>query len=310
MLGSHSITGVYSGDTNYITSTSSILTQNVVASSSATALTSDINPSVFGQSVTFSATVTAVAPASGTPTGTVDFFDGATNLGTGTLDGSGIATLAVSTLDVSGSPHSITADYSGDTNFATSTSTAVLQTVNQADTTTNLTSDTNPSVFGQSVTFTATVAPVSPGAGIPTGTVDFMDGATNIGNGTVDGNGTATFTTSALDVAGSPHSITAVYVGDTNFATSTSTAVSQTVNQADTSTTVTSDANPSALDQTVTFTATVGVTSPGNGTPTGTVEFFDGTTSLGTGTLTSGQATVVTSSLAPGFPFDHRGLLR
>src|SRR3989442_15140045 len=73
----------------------------------------------------------------------------------------------------------------------------------------------NPSVFGQSTTFTATVAAVSPGAGTPTGTVNFLDGATVIGSGTLSATApfTATFSTGTLSVA--THSITAKYIGNT-----------------------------------------------------------------------------------------------
>src|SRR3989442_12109952 len=107
----------------------------------------------------------------------------------------------------------------------------------------------NPSVFGQSTTFTATVAPVSPGAGTPTGTVNFLDGATVIGSGTLSAAApfTATFSTGALSVA--THSITATYLGDGNFLTSTSGAVSQLFNKAHTTTTFTSPDNTSALAQ-------------------------------------------------------------
>ncbi|MGC8641029.1 MAG: beta strand repeat-containing protein [Isosphaeraceae bacterium] len=299
-LGSHSITAVYAGDTNFSGSTSSVLTQSIVTSSSATALTSNPNPSIYGQSVTFTATVTPVSPATGTPTGSVNFLEGTTSIGTGTLNGSGVATLTVNTLGVSGSPHSITAVYSGDANFGMSTSPAVSQAVNQSTTTTALSSSSGTSTYGQSVTFTATVAALS-GSGTPTGIVTFMDGTTTLGTGTLSA-GVATFTTSSLTVSGSPHSITAVYGGDTDFATSTSTALSQTVTQANTTTGLTSSQTPIASGQPLTLTATDAVTpvSPGAGTPTGTVTFMDGTTTLGTGTLSAGVATFVTSSLSVG----------
>src|SRR3989454_3552691 len=92
-------------------------------------------------------------------------------------------------------------------------------------TTTTIISSANPSVFGQSVMFTATVTPS--GSGTPSGTVTFMDGATTLGTGALNGSAQATFTTTAL-TAGS-HSITAVYGGDANFAGSTSSALSQVV---------------------------------------------------------------------------------
>jgi hypothetical protein len=158
-------------------------------------------------------------------------------------------------------------------------------------TSTTLASSLNPSTFGQSVTFTATVTATS---GTPTGTVTFKDGTTTLGTGTLSG-GKATFTTSTL-AAGS-HSITGVYGGDTNFAGSSSPAITQTVNRATSSTSLASSLNPSTFGAAVTFTATV--TSTG-GTPTGTVTFKDGTTTLGTGTLSGGKATFTTSTLAKG----------
>ena len=294
-VATHSITAVYGGNSSYNSSTSGALSQVVNKASTTTTLSSSANPSVYGQSVTFTATVAAVSPGSGTPTTTVTFKDGSTTLGTGTLS-AGVATYSTSTLAV-GSTHSITAVYGGDTNFTTSTSGALSQVVNKASTTTTLSSSANPSVYGQSVTFTATVAAASPGSGTPTGTVTFKDGSTILGTGTLSA-GVTTYSTSSLAVA--THSITAVYGGDTNFTTSTSSVLSQVVNQASTTTTLTSSANPSVYGQSVTFTATVAAVSPGSGTPTGTVTFEDGGNVIGTGTLSAGQATDSTSTLAVG----------
>src|SRR5262249_41197297 len=110
-------------------------------------------------------------------------------------------------------------------------------TVIKADTTTAVASSVNASVFGQPVTFTATVSAVAPGSGTPGGTVTFLDGPSTIGSGTLSG-GIATFTTSALAVGN--HTITTSYGGDTNFNGSTGslTGNPQVVNKADTSTAV------------------------------------------------------------------------
>ena len=188
-----------------------------------TSLTSSPNPSKVGQSVTFTATVTVVAPGAGTATGTVTFKDGATPLGTGTLNGAGVATFATAALSVG--HHTITAVYGGDASFNASTSNTVDQVVQKADTATTLASSANPSAFGQSVTFTAIVTVVAPGAGTPTGTVTFTEGATTLGTGTVNGAGVATFTTAAL-AAGS-HYITATFSGDGSFNGSTSPVLKQ-----------------------------------------------------------------------------------
>ncbi|MFF1956029.1 Ig-like domain-containing protein, partial [Streptomyces sp. NPDC058220] len=237
------------------------------------------------------ATVTATPPGAGTPTGTVDFFDGATLLGTGTLTG-GVATLTTSALGVG--THSLTAVYSGDSSFDGSTSPVDTQTVTTAGTSTLLTSAPDPSVFGQTKILTATVTATPPGAGTPTGTVDFFDGATLLGTSTLSG-GVATFSVSTLSVG--THSLTAVYSGDSNFTTSTSPIDTQTVTTAGTSTLLTSAPDPSVFGQAKILTATVSSIA---GTPTGTVSFFDGATLLGTSTLTGGVATLSVSTLSAG----------
>ena len=188
----------------------------ITKANTTTVVASSPNPSAYAQSVTFTATVSAVAPGSGTPTGTVTFKDGSTVLGTGTLSG-GVATFSTSTLAVGS--HSITATYtSGDGNFnASPASAAITQTVKKADTTT-LTSSVNPSKTGQNVTFTATVSPVNPKDGTPTGTVTFKDGTTVLAVVTLNKKGIATFATKSL-TSGS-HPITAAYSGDSNFAVS------------------------------------------------------------------------------------------
>ncbi|HET6843291.1 MAG TPA: Ig-like domain repeat protein [Candidatus Angelobacter sp.] len=298
--GSHTITTSYGGDGCFNASTGSLTgnPQVVTNADTSTAVTSSQNPSVFGQSVTFTATVSPVAPGAGTPTGTVTFLDGGSSIGTGTLSG-GVATFTTSALAAGN--HTITTSYGGDASFNgdTGSLTGNPQVVNKSDTTTGVTSSVNPSVFGQSVTFTATVSPVAPGAGTPAGTVTFLDGGSPIGTGTLSG-GVATFTTSALAVGN--HTITTSYGGDGNFNGSIGslTGNPQVVNKSDTATNVTSSQNPSVLSQSVTFTATVSPVAPGTGTPTGTVTFLDGGSPVGTGTLSGGVATFTTSALAVG----------
>ena len=187
-VAAHSITAVYPGDTNHEGSTSDAVIQEVEQSATATALQSSNASSVFGQSVTFTATVSATAPGAGTPTGTVQFKRNGTDIGgQRTLNGSGVATFATDELAVGG--HTITAVYEGDASFTTSTSADLTQTVELAQTNTELELSDNPTVFGQSVTFTATVSVTAPGAGTPTGTVTFKDGATTIGADLVSGTG-------------------------------------------------------------------------------------------------------------------------
>jgi autotransporter-associated beta strand protein len=296
-IGSHSVSVSYSGDSNF-NSSSATFTEDINQASTTTSVTSSANPSVFGQSVTYTGTVSAVAPGAGTPTGSVSFLDNGVTIDTTTLT-NGSATFSPASLSVGA--HTITLTYGGDTNFqANSSATPLTQTVSKASTTTsNVTSSNASPVYGQAVTFTATVTVSSPGVGTPTGTVTFFDGVTSLGTGTLNGN-TATFTTTTLG-AGS-HSILASYNGDSNFSGSGSVSgLNQIVKQDSTTTSAVTSSNASPVfGQTVTFTTTVSAVAPGSGTPTGTVTFLDGATSLGTGTLSNGTATFSTSDLAAG----------
>lgn len=298
--GNHTIAALYSGDTNFNSSTGSLTgnPQVVNKANTTTAVTSSQNSSVFGQSVTFTATVAPVAPGTGTATGSVTFLDSGSPIGTGTIS-SGVATFTTSALAVGN--HTITTTYGGDGNFNGSTGslTGNPQVVNKSNTTATVTDPQNPSTSGQSVTFTATVSPVAPGAGTPTGTITFLDGGSPIGTATLSG-GVATFTTSALAVGS--HTVTTSYAGDANFASSTGslTGNPEVVTKGNTTAVVTSSVNASVFGQSVVLTATVSPVAPGGGTPTGTVTFLDGGSPIGTGTLSGGTASFISSSLAVG----------
>jgi probable HAF family extracellular repeat protein/YVTN family beta-propeller protein len=247
-------------------------------------------------------TLTATVQASGGATvdeGTVTFqvtANGA-NIGTAVTSSqltNGVATVSY-TLPAGTSPrnYTINATYNDGPKFTGSSGTGTL-TVQQAATSTALTSSVNPAVFGQLVTFTATVTSSS---GTPSGNVQFKDGAQLLGTVALSG-GTATLPTSKLSVG--DHSITAFYVGNSNFDASTSPVLTQTVNKASTSTSLTSSANPSVVGQSVTFTATVNVNAPGAGKPLGDVQFFDGATLLSTQPIKGNKATFITSTLVVG----------
>jgi hypothetical protein len=125
--GTDSITAVYSGDSDYSGSTSTAVSQKVNKASSSTTLSTSLSPSAFGQSVTFTANISG--QFSGVATGTVTFSNGSTSLGSGTVS-SNMASLTTAALPAG--TDSITASYSGDSNFTGSTSNAVSQTVNKA----------------------------------------------------------------------------------------------------------------------------------------------------------------------------------
>ena len=144
------------------------LSQGVDQASSTTSIGSSVNPSAFGGTVTFTATVAAVAPGSGTPSGTIEFFDGATSLGSATLGGSWTGNLQSARRSVLARIRSRPST-AGMSNFAASTSASISQVVDQSSSTTSISSSANPSVFGGTVTFTGTVAEVAPGSGNPDG---------------------------------------------------------------------------------------------------------------------------------------------
>ena len=104
-------------------------------------------------------------------------------------------------------------------------------TVSQGKTAVTLTSSASSLVYGQSVTFTATVSPVAPATGMPSGTMTFKDGSTVLGTGTLNASGQAAFSTNKLSAATATRSVTAVYGGNTNFTGSTSGALLQVINK-------------------------------------------------------------------------------
>jgi hypothetical protein len=236
---------------------------------STTTLSSNINPSGLGQTVTFTATVSP-PPV----TGTVSFFDGSAALGTMPLGPglpvSGGATSAIATYSTAGlsaGPHSIVAIYNGDTRYQGSSTTS-LQTVLRS-TTTTVTSNSNPSLYGQ-VMFTATIYPSD-----ATGAVTFFAELNRLGTvGVINGIATV----SAASLSTGTHSILATYSGDNKYQPSSGT-LTQVVIPNTPSVTLTANPNPAVFRQLVDFSVSVCCAA------TGTVTFFDGGSILGSGTL-------------------------
>jgi hypothetical protein len=194
-------------------------TAALAADSTATAVVSSVNPSVFGQSVTFTATVTDITNGAAIPTGTVTFTIDGSPAGPVSVNGSGQVTFTTSMLSVGS--HIIEADYaSNDPTFLDSL--GLLgggQNVNQSSTTTAVVSSANPSLSNQAVTFSATVTANSPGAGNPGGSVNYsIDGGAPITVPLQNNGGpvlTAQLTTASLGIG--THSISVTYNADPNF---------------------------------------------------------------------------------------------
>ena len=289
-VGSYSVVGAYSGDSNYPSGESGVDSLEVLAATT-TNLSASPNPVTAGQALVLTAKVTANDSVS--PTGTVTFLNGSTLLGTSSLNSSGVATL--STASLAPGTYSLTAKYGGNGNSLTSTSSAVSVTVKAESTTTSLSATPNPVAAGRELTLTATVK----GSTIsPTGTVSFMNDSTVLGTSSLNSSGVATLSTESL--AAGTYRLTAKYDGNENSLTSTSSAVSVTVTAAaqSTKTSLAATPNPVAAGRALTLTATV---KGSTNSPTGKVSFMDGSTLLGTDNLSSsGVATISTSSLAAG----------
>lgn len=197
--------------------------------------------------------------------------------------------------------HTVQAAYSGDSTFGLASNTSNTMSLASVTIATTLSLTVNPSTstFGQQIVLSATLAPYTSQGSITNGeTVTFMNGSASIGTGTLS-SGVATLNITSLAVG--TDSLTAVYGGDVNFAPSTSPSAIYTVTAiAPVTPTIllTSSANPTLLQNSIIFTAALTSTQ---GTPSGSVTFFDGTTTLGTATLTTtGSATYSTSSLTVG----------
>ncbi len=292
LVGSHSLTAVYAGDSTFNGSVSGNAPLNVGKASSTVSLASSPNPSALGQLITFIANV-----SNGIGSGSVQFLDGSAQLGSASLDSTGSAFFSLATLTAGA--HNITAAYAGDSNLTASVSQVLTQTVTaQAKTSTStlLTTSSNTSVFGQPLTLTAMVNSTSPSGPQPSGPVQLLAGGAVIATATLSG-ATAQFTVSSL-LAGA-RNLTAVYSGDSAFNGSASPDISVSVAKAPAAFTVSSSVNPSAVGQPVNFTVTAIALIPGI-SPAGTIQFLDGGAVLGTSALSAGSASLRVTGLAQG----------
>jgi hypothetical protein len=186
-----------------------------------TSLASNINPSVYGQTIYLFAHV--FAPGGGTATGLVSFQEGGLVLGQGTLN-YGMAIFSTNSL-LPGDGE-ITAVYQGDSTYGSSTSFALDEYVLPDFTTVALRSLENPVASGQSVVLSVQVSPVAPGRGTPTGIAYFFDGATLLGSAPIGGD-TASLTVSSFGPGN--HRILAIYSGDGEFFGAASSPLIETV---------------------------------------------------------------------------------
>lgn len=268
-VGDHNVTATYSGNTNFTLSTSAAVTHSVTPASTTVTIGS-VGSSTVGQPVTIPFNVTVNSPGSGTPTGNVTI----TISGGSETCSNPISTGSCQLTPLAGGNRTLTATYGGDANYNGDTDTEGIEV--RTPTTTAVATSAGTTVFGQEVTFTATVSPIS-GTGTPTGTVQFQSDGANIGGPVGLSGGVATRSTTTLPVGG--HVITAEYSPTgTTFGASTGTlSPNQQVGQAATTTAITGT-NPSPSDpgQSYTASVTVAPVAPGGGSPDGTVTITDG----------------------------------
>ncbi|HEY6471930.1 MAG TPA: Ig-like domain-containing protein [Acidimicrobiales bacterium] len=238
--GAHTVVGAYGGaltPTDQYTVSGEVDAQTVQEDATSAALTVSPSPAAFGQPVSFTATLSAAAPGAGTPGGTVQFLVDGQDFGTPVAAAGGTATTTDATPLPAGT-HVVSVITSGDPDFAGTTASANFS-VGLIPTTTTLSGPSSAN-FGQAVTLHASVAAAQAGPAPVSGSVSFYDGTTLLGSTPVTvsgGTGNASLTVSNL--APGTHHITATYSGDANYAGSTSSTLSLTVNKEATSLSVT-----------------------------------------------------------------------
>jgi Big-like domain-containing protein len=276
-----------------LTGTTSAAFSVVMASSITTVTGTNPGSTVVGQPYAVSFTVAAAPPASGTPSGTVTVSDGAGATCTGAAP-TGSCSL---TSTVAGAK-AVVATYAGDASFAGSASTPLNHTVAPAATTITITGDApDPSDFGDPVTVTYSVTIAAPGSGSPTGTVAVTYGGVQVcPPQAFPATNQCVFTPSST---GTKNLRATFAPGTGDFSGDQSPNEAHTVNPGTTSTSLVSNNNPSNVGEQVGFTATVSVLT-GTGTPSGTVAFKDGGSTLATVALVNGTASTTQAFLVAG----------
>ena len=324
--GTHTVVANYSGDSTYPASsaTTTISVSQLAVTPTLTTGATFVNSGAtvnLNASLTTSA-LTGITSTNVGPTGTVTFTDTTTSTVLGTVSVtpsvafsgntytySGAALLSTTGITTTGG-NSITATYSGDTNFASATSTAVTVTVGTyTATSVAVTSSANPTTLNGRPTFTATMTPTT----VTSGTVTFYDGTTVLGTGTVGTGHTATFRpASGAAFWGGTHSLTAEYGGTSTYAASISPAFTQTVTKGTVTITLDGGKNTGTVGSNFAFAA---VLAPSQTNATyapnqSQVNFYSDGTLIGSATpltITSSQggyglwtATITTTALTAG----------
>ena len=273
LAGTHTVSVSYSGSAHHEGGTDS-LTQEVSRADTTTLVSVSPSPSNEGQNVSITALVSANAPGTGDPTGTVTFTADGDVIGAAPLDSTVSGTRATLELaDLAPGSYTIRASYAGDGGYVGGESAGVSHTVLEGapivGTTTSVTSSQNPSIYGELISFRAEVT--ADDGSTPAGAVQFSVDGTNVGAPVPLTGGVADSPTLASPDPGD-HTVIAAFVPAEGYSSS-GWFLTQTVAAAGVDLTLESSAPSSAYGEDVTFTATLESQQTGTGTPTGFVQF-------------------------------------
>ena len=265
----------------------------VLPRSTQTSVTPGLSSTTFGQMLRV---LVSVSSALGSPTGSVELLADQTVLETRMLVNGSVV------FDVSGllpGTRTLQARFAGSSGFVASASAPVTHVVNPAASNTTLSVTPSPSTYGQVVTLIARVVTL---LGSPaTGAVQFRDGTTVLGTAILSPQGDAAVAVlSSAHLHAGSHQVSADYLGSPTVAPSTSPVVTTSVAASATTVQLVTSPNPSRTGEAVAMRATVSAVTPGGGIPSGVVEFYIGTTRIGTAALVNGTGTVAISSLKSG----------
>ncbi len=304
--GTDTITAAYSSGSNLLVNSANTTTVSVTAIPTETSVSSSTATGIFGQSLTFTATVTASPSNALVPTGSVGFFDTTTktDLGRSTLSANGTATLTTSALAVGS--QTITVSYAGNANFLASSAPAFTQAVGQAQPAFSGLTASQAIAYGTpSITLSGHLAPNAGQQTISAGetVTATIGGLTQSAALDANDHFTMTFDTHTLAPSATPYTITYRYTADTDYLSASDSSTTLTVNPVSILLTVPSSTVTSDFGQPLTLSATVTAKAPSNATPAGSVDFYDTTTQVDLGTVSlsaNGTASLTTATLPVG----------
>ena len=279
--GSHTtLNAMYSGDGNFLASTSANATHQVIRADTTAAVAPSVASPVYGEPVNFIATVAPALPGTLTPAGQVQFYFDGVLFDTVTLNGSGVA-VSRNTIGLDAEAHTFWVVYLGDSNSNGSDSTEAEDelVVEQNSTTTVVVSSAATTVFGQPFYLTVTVDELLPSLVTPVGQVQFyfdnqpVGAPVSLTNGQADSADIYTLLAGIHPLVGE-HQLSAAYLGNSNSLGSSSVAVTQTVNLAPTTVAITSTENPTVYGTSLSMTMTVTANDPSLAIPAGTVQLY------------------------------------